>query len=125
MHHLEAEAIDEERTDCLTFLAACSSALEASSPKACRILVIPFHLLLGNAPVSALLSIPPGVSPFQLEAAMQTPPASAIRVPEPSPQSSGNTTRLTRESPLPHQSPTPKWLWMSPPFQAEGGVTPP
>ena len=44
MQCLETEAIDEERTDCLTFLATCSSALEASSPDAQGILVTPFHL---------------------------------------------------------------------------------
>ena len=87
MQCLETEAIDEERTDCLTFLATCSSALEASSPKAHRILVTPFHLLLGNAPMSGLLSIPPGVSPFQPEATPQTPPVSATRAPKPSPWS--------------------------------------
>ena len=84
MQHLEADAINKERTDCLTFLAACSSALEASCPKACRILVTCIHLLLGNAPTSALLSIPPGVPPFQLEATPQTPPTSAAKISKPS-----------------------------------------
>ena len=87
MQHLESEAVDEERTDHLAFLDACSSALEASSPEAHGILVTPFHLLLGNAPTSALLSIPPGVHPLQLEATPQTPPVSTTRIPEPSPQS--------------------------------------
>ena len=61
IQHLEVEAIKEERRDCL---AACSTALRASPPKAHGIIVTPFHLLLGNAPMSTLLSIPPGVSPF-------------------------------------------------------------
>ena len=87
MQHLGTEAIDEERTDHLTFLATCGSALEASPPKAYGILVTPFHLLLGNAPTSSLLSIPPGVSPFKLEATLQTPPASATRAPKPLPWS--------------------------------------
>ena len=60
---LEAEAIEEERRDYLTFLAACSTALRNSPPEACGIMVTPFHLLLGNAPMSILLSIPLGVSP--------------------------------------------------------------
>ena len=34
IQHLEAEAIEEERRDCLTFLAAWSTALRASPPKA-------------------------------------------------------------------------------------------
>ena len=84
MEHLETEAVTEERTDCLAFLAACSSVLGASSPEAHRILVTPFHLLLGNTPTSALLSIPPGVPPFQLEATLQTPPANTARTPKPS-----------------------------------------
>ena len=63
MQHLEAEAIDEERMDHLAFLAACGSAHMASSPEAHGILVTPFHLSLGNAPMSALLSISPrGIS---------------------------------------------------------------
>ena len=86
IQHLEAEAIDEERMECLTFLAACGSALRARPPEACGILVTPFHLLLGNAPMSALLSIPPGVSFFQLEPSLQTPPASITKVPKPLPQ---------------------------------------
>ena len=63
IQHLEAEAIEEERRDCLAFLATCVTTLRASPPKACGIMVTPFHLLLGNAPTSTLLSIPPGVSP--------------------------------------------------------------
>ena len=86
MQHLEAEAINEERMDCLTFLATCCSALRASPPKAHGILVTPFHLLLGNAPMSALLSIPPGLSPFQLEPAPWTTPASTTKAPKPLPQ---------------------------------------
>ena len=46
-----------------------------------------FHLLLGNAPTSTLLSIPPGVSPLQQESAPQTLPSSATIVPGPSPHS--------------------------------------
>ena len=76
MQHLEAEAIDEEGMEHLTFLATCGSALRACSPEAHRILVTPFGLLLGNAQTSALLSIPPGLSPFQLEPTLGTPPAS-------------------------------------------------
>ena len=60
--------------------------LRASPPEFHGILVTPFHLLLGNAPTSALLNIPPGVSPFQLEPALQTPPASATKAPEPLPE---------------------------------------
>ena len=64
IQHLETEVIEEERRNCLAFLATCSTALRPSPPKACGIMVTPFHLLLGNAPMSTLLSIPPGVSPF-------------------------------------------------------------
>ena len=84
---LEAEAIEEERRDCLTFLATCSTALRASPPQAHGIMVTSFHLLLGNAPTSTLLSIPPGVSPPEQEPALQTPPSSAPAVTGPSPWS--------------------------------------
>ena len=57
---LEAEAIEEEGKDCFAFLTTCSTALRASPPKACGIMVTPFHLLLGNAPTFTLLSISPG-----------------------------------------------------------------
>ena len=62
---LEAEAIEEEKRECLTFLATCSTALRDGPPKVHGIMVTPFHLLLENAPTSTLLSIPPGVSPQQ------------------------------------------------------------
>ena len=116
---LEAEAIEEEGKDCLTFLAACGTAFRASPPKACGIMVTPFHLLLGNAPTSTLLTIPLGVSPPEQEPAPQTPPFSAPAAGGPSPQSkwwhnlpdqagpqspSGATSKVTPEEP-PHS----KW----------------
>ena len=67
---LEAEAIEEEEKDCLTFLTACRTALRASPPKAHGIMVTPFHLLLGNVPMSTLLSIPLGVSPPEQKPAL-------------------------------------------------------
>ena len=84
---LEAEAIEEEGRDCLAFLTICSAALRVNPPEACGIMVIPYHLLLGNAPMSALLSIPMGVSPPEQEPALQTPPSSAPAATGPSPQS--------------------------------------
>ena len=50
-------------------------------------MVTPIHLLLGNAPTSTLISIPPGVSPLQQEPAPQTPPSSAPVAPGPLPWS--------------------------------------
>ena len=67
---LEAEAIKEEKRDHLAFLTACDTALRASPPEAHGIMVTHFHLLLGNAPMSTLLSIPPGVSPPEPEPAL-------------------------------------------------------
>ena len=64
IQHLETEAIEEEKRDHLTFLSTCGTALRVSPPEAHGIMTTPFHLLLGNAPMSTLLSIPPGVSPF-------------------------------------------------------------
>ena len=67
IQHLEAETIEEEGKDCLAFLTTCSAVLRASPPEACGIIVTPFHLLLGNAPMSTLLSIPLRVSPAEQE----------------------------------------------------------
>ena len=50
-------------------------------------MVTPFHLLLGNAHTSTLLSIPPGVSPPEWEPGLWTPPSSAPAVTGPSPRS--------------------------------------
>ena len=40
-------------------------------------MVTPYHLLLGNTPMSALLRIPPRTSPPEHEPALQTTPSSA------------------------------------------------
>ena len=58
----------------------------ASPPKAHATMVTPFYLLLGNAPMSTLLSIPPGVSPPEQVPALQTPPSSAPAATGPSPR---------------------------------------
>ena len=87
IHHLEVEANEEEGRDHLAFLTTCSAALRANPLEAHGIMVTPYHLLLGNAPISALLSIPPGVSPSKQEPALQTPPPSIPAVARPSPQS--------------------------------------
>ena len=84
---LEAEAIEEEGRDFLTFLTICGTTLRASPSEAHGIIVTPFHLLLGNASTSTLLSIPPGVSPPKQEPALKTPPSSAPAATGPSPQS--------------------------------------
>ena len=71
-------------------------------PRPVGIMVTPFHLLLGNAPMSTLLSIHPGVSPPEQEPAPQTPPFYAPAAIGPSPQSCGGTSCLTRWGPHPH-----------------------
>ena len=86
IQHLEVEAIEEEVRDCLTFHTTWSAALRANPPEALDIMVTPYHLLLGNAPTSALLSISPGVSPSEQEPALQLPPSSVPAVTRPSPQ---------------------------------------
>ena len=53
------EAIGEEGKDCLSFFATCGAALWASPPKDHGVLMTPFHLLLGNVPLSTLLNISP------------------------------------------------------------------
>ena len=81
---LEAEAIKEEGRDHLAFLATCGPVLRPSPPKAHGIMVTPFQLLLGNAPTSTLLSIPPVASPPEQEPALQTPPFTAPAATRPS-----------------------------------------
>ena len=76
-----------ERRGHLAFLTTCSTTLRAGPPKTCGIMVPPSHLLLGNAPISTLLYIPPGISPPEQEPALQTPPSSALAATRPSPQS--------------------------------------
>ena len=60
MQHLEMETIVEEGKDCLSFLTAGEAALCASPPKTWGS-GDPFHLLLGNVPLSTLLNIPPRI----------------------------------------------------------------
>ena len=87
IQHLEAEAIQEKGRDCLAFLTTCSATLRATPPEAHGIMVTPYHLLLGNAPMSTLLSIPLGISPPKQEPALQTPPFSVLAATGPSPWS--------------------------------------
>ena len=106
IQHLEAEDTEEERRECLAFLSTCGTTLRSSLPEAHEIMVTPFHLLLGNAPMSTLLHIPPEVFLLQQEPAPQTPPASATIAPEgfclgPS----SDTSCLIRWSLCPHQRP--------------------
>ena len=115
---LEAEAIEEEKRECLAFLATSSATLRASPPQAWGIMVTPFHLLLRNAPMSTLLSIPPGASSFQQEPAPQTPLSSTLVGPRPSPQSKRWHDSPTRWSHHSHLRPPPKQLLKSLPIQS-------
>ena len=81
------EATEEEGKDCLILLTTCSAALRASPPKGNGILVAPYHLLLGNALMSTLFSIPLGVPPPEWESAPQTPPSTAPAAIRPLPKS--------------------------------------
>ena len=133
IQHLEVEAIEEEGKDHLSFLTTCPIALRASPPEACGIMFTPFHLILGNAPMSTLLSIPPGISPPKQEPAPWTPPFSAPAATGPSPwskwwhnspdwvgpQSPSETTfKVTPEEP-PHS----KWKEKCPSTRPCQGVT--
>ena len=77
----------EEGRDHLAFLTACSTAFRTSPPEAHDIMVTLFHLLLGNAPICTLLSIPPEVPPPEQEPALQTLPFTAQAMTGPLPQS--------------------------------------
>ena len=125
IQHLEAEAIEEEERECLTFLAACSTALRVSPSEVHGVMVTPFHLLLGNATVSTLLSIPPGVSPLNrnLPCRLLLPLHQWDLGPCLSPSS--DTTHLTRWGLCPHLRPPPKQPLRNPHFKAEGGNAPP
>ena len=119
IQHLEAEAIEEEGRDCLAFLATCGTALRASPPEAHGITVTPFHLLLGNAPTSTLLSIPQGVPPPEQEPAPQTHPFTAPAATRPSPWSKWQYNSPDRAEPpspseatskvTPEEPPHSKW----------------
>ena len=118
IQHLEAEAIEEEGRDFLTFLTACGAALRANLPEAHGIMVTPYNLLLGNAPMSALLSIPLGVSPPKQKPALQTPPFSTQQQPDLHLGPSSNTTFLTGWRLCPHLWLPPMWLPRSHPTQS-------
>ena len=84
---LEEEAVEKEGKDHLNFLTTCGAALRTSPPKGHGIMVTPYLILLGNAPMSTLLSIPLGVSPPELKSAPWTPPSTAPAATGPSPWS--------------------------------------
>ena len=81
---------------------------QGSPPKAHGIMVASFHLLLGNAPTSTLLSIPPGISPPEQEPSPQTLPSSAPAV----------------TGPLPWWHNSPNWVQPPSPSETTSKVTP-
>ena len=91
VQHLEEESIEEERKSQLNLLSTCQTALQASPPEFCSVLVASYHILLGHAPTSHLFSIPQGTPTF--------PPGSAPG---------------TSSSPMPDHSPRPKQQHHSP-----------
>ena len=104
IQHLEAEAIEEEGKDHLAFLTTCGAALRASPLEGHGIMVTPYHLQLGNALTSTLLSIPPGVSPPEWESAPWTPPSTALAA-------TGSLPWSKWQHPLPD--------WVGPPLPSE------
>ena len=87
MQHLEMEAIEEEGKDCLSFLIACGTALQASPPGAHGVLMTPFHLLMGNAPLATLLNISPWVFSTPHESTLLVPHSTTPVAPGPLPGS--------------------------------------
>ena len=59
MEGLEREAINEEEQDCQSFLTACGVALQICPPGACRVLMYPLQLLMGNMSGCPLGHLPP------------------------------------------------------------------
>ena len=62
IQHLEEKSIKEERRDQLNFLSVCQVALKGSPPKSHGVLIAPYPLLQGHAPISNLFNIPPGAA---------------------------------------------------------------
>ena len=108
IQHLEVEAIEEEGKDHLVFLTTCGAALRTSPPKGCGIMVTPYHLLLGNAPTSTLLSIPPGYPLLNGSLPCGLLPPLPQQPLDPCASPNGDTTCLTGWGPLPHLRPPPK-----------------
>ena len=74
-------------------------------------MVTQYHLLLGNAPKSALLSIPPGLPLPEQETTPWTPPLTVLAVTGPSPQSK-------------QQHHLPDWMGPPSPPEATSKATP-
>ena len=64
IQHHEEESIEEERKSQLNFLFICQATLWASPPEFYSALLASYHILLGHAPTSHLISIPQGAPPF-------------------------------------------------------------
>ena len=109
MQHLETEAIGEEGKDHLSFLATYRAALLASPLKGHGVLVTPFHLLLGNVPLSTLLNVPPQYLPLD----RNLPHLLLILLPPwhlgPQPYLSSDTPPLARLFPHLNWKPPQEW----------------
>ena len=81
MQCLKMDALEEEGRDCLSFLSTCGVALQACPPNALGILMYPLHLLTGNMPLAALLSLPHQASTTREESTLM----STLVAPAPSP----------------------------------------
>ena len=86
VQHLEEESLEKERRDQLNFLSVCQAALDASPPESHGMLIAPYHLLLGHAPISNHFTILPGASPPQQGSIPGVPSPLAPTAPGPLPR---------------------------------------
>ena len=125
MQCLEVGAIDKERIDCLNLPCSLWFCPRSQPPRPTEYWWPPsvfYWEMLQHLPCSAFLQgyLPPN---WSLLFKLLLPLLPEYLSPHLGP--TGDTTHLTGESPFPHQGPPSKQLWMSPPFQAEGGDAPP
>ena len=63
--HLEEQVFQEEGKSQIDFLSACQAALHASSGELRGTLAAPYHILMGQAPMSHPFTLSQGASPCQ------------------------------------------------------------
>ena len=81
--HLEEQVIQEEGKSQIDFVSVCQAALQASPAELRGTLVVSYHILMGQAPMSHLFTLPQGASPIEQ---LSAPAAPSPPVPEHSPR---------------------------------------
>ena len=85
--HLEEQAIEKESKSQLNFLSACQTALRASPAELCGMLVASYQVLMGQVPMSLLISLSQGASSSeQVPAPVALSPPAPEHLPKPKQQ---------------------------------------